>query len=149
MTTRSQIIESARRLKGTPFHHQARVPHHGIDCAGLLTETVRPLWPSVVDRTDYARTPDPIVLMQTLADNGLSEIPLSSILPADVLVFWIPPRKGIPQHLAIVSHNGKMIHCVDVRRNGRRVGGVAEVSFNERWRRRVVMAMRFEGIEDG
>jgi NlpC/P60 family putative phage cell wall peptidase len=40
MTTREQIVASARSWLGTPYHHQASVRGVGCDCLGLI----RGLW---------------------------------------------------------------------------------------------------------
>lgn len=114
------IATAARGWLGTRFHHQGRVkrtPAHagGVDCLGLLVGVARelnlhsrqgvPL--ACCDETHYPHQPDSLKLQARLAEL-LYTIPASDIAPGDILLLAVD---GNPQHLAIVSENGHMIHA--------------------------------------
>jgi len=41
MDERRAVVEAARKWIGTPYHHNAMVPHAGIDCATLLVASFK------------------------------------------------------------------------------------------------------------
>jgi cell wall-associated NlpC family hydrolase len=139
--TRQDVIDRAREMLGTPFHHQGRVPGIGVDCAGLLKVTFSKLGRRVVDRTDYERNPDGETLMSTLLANDLVRISQKDEKPADVVVFWINRHTKAPQHVAFKTDRG-LLHCVCEEPKTKHPGKVVETSFDDRWRRRVVATLR-------
>ncbi len=156
--SRTEIIAEAREWVGTRFHHQGRLKagdrssagkhKGGCDCIGLIMGVARKL--NLTDKngiplnrydcTDYSREPDGNFLREMLSQH-LTEIPLSDIKPADILLFRFVDN---PQHVGIVSnylhsaqksskqHNLGIIHCyVQARR-------VVEHLLDENWQKRIV-----------
>jgi cell wall-associated NlpC family hydrolase len=64
--TRDQVISEARSWIGTPWRHQGRSRKRGVDCIGLLVVVARSFGLNVEDRTDYARDPTALHLLEHL-----------------------------------------------------------------------------------
>lgn len=137
--SRDIIIAEARSWIGTPYRHQASCKGVGCDCLGFL----RGVWREVVGAepelpppysADWAEASHAETLAEA-ARRHLTEIPLDTIAPGDVLLFrW---RKHHPaKHCAILTAPDRMIHAHDG-------AAVAEVYFASWWRRRLAYAFRF------
>lgn len=109
---------------GTPFHHQGRVPGHGVDCVGLVILSFAAAGHEFKDYTAYGRHPNPRQLMEQLSSNGLVRIPSLEHEEGDVLLFQY--RLNMPQHMAIATDVG-MIHA------WRTAGKVYEHPMNDLW----------------
>ena len=113
MTQRTQIVEAARQWIDTPFHHQARLKHVGVDCVGLVIGVARELElvPQDLDVMGYPRTPDGTSLMSTMHQH-MREIDRAVMQPGDVIVVSFDKD---PQHLCILGdyrHGGlSIIHA--------------------------------------
>lgn len=113
MTSRPQIVEAAREWIDTPFHHQARLKHVGVDCVGLVIGVARELAlvPPDLDVLGYPRTPDGTSLMATMRQH-MRETDRAAMQPGDVIVVSFDKD---PQHLAILGdyrHGGlSIIHA--------------------------------------
>ena len=113
MIPRTQIVEAARQWIDTPFHHQARLKHVGVDCVGLVIGVARELElvPQDLDVLGYPRTPDGTSLMATMRQH-MAEIDRAVMQPGDVIVVSFDKD---PQHLAILGdyrHGGlSIIHA--------------------------------------
>lgn len=113
MTTRTQIVECARSFLGTPFHHQARLKHVGVDCIGLVIGVAREL--NLIapdfDIHAYPRIPDGTTLLDTACQH-MTEIDKSTAQPGDVVVISFGL---LPQHFGIFGdyrHGGlSIIHA--------------------------------------
>lgn len=131
MITAADLVETARSMLGTPFHHQGRLPGVGLDCAGLLVCTLRALGLAVEDVRGYPRQPDgrllDLVERQTLP---------GAVEPGAVLVIRF---RGEPHHLAWCEGEG-IIHALST------VGRVTRHPLDERWRRLIVAARRVRGV---
>lgn len=139
MTSRQAIVAAAREALGTPFHHQGRVVGVGIDCVGLLVHVADRLGLPREDVAVYSMTPKGRQLEKILAFS-LEQIDPAVATAGDVLCFWIR-RVGRPQHVAILSDGGKMIHTfADVRK-------VVEHDFAPPWPGRVSSAWRYPGVD--
>ena len=100
IASREQVVSAARGLLNTPFHHQARAPGVGIDCAGLLIVVCWQLGlkPRTFDVKGYGPIPDGS--LKRYCDEHMLRIPQSAMQPGDaILVAW---QGGDPQHLGIV-----------------------------------------------
>jgi len=113
MTTRTQVVECARSFLGTPFHHQARLKHVGVDCIGLVIGVAREL--NLIapdfDIQAYPRIPDGTTLLDT-ARQHMTEIDKSTVQPGDVVVISFGL---LPQHFGFFGdyrHGGlSIIHA--------------------------------------
>jgi cell wall-associated NlpC family hydrolase len=138
MVTRKDIVDKAREFIETPFHHQGRLKHIGIDCVGLIYCVAKELGIKIHDKTDYGRAPRPDVLLTEIR-KSLDEISIEEANIGDIFIFWIK-RKSWPQHVAIISDYG-MIHAyADIKK-------VVEHVIDEKWTDKIKAAFRYRGIE--
>jgi len=111
MTTRTDIVASARTWVGTAFHHQARLKGVGVDCIGVVIGVARELGLVApgFDVLAYPRVPDGRDLMDLAA---LHMTRTTEMRAGDVVVIRFG---GDPQHFGILSdyrHGGlSMIHA--------------------------------------
>lgn len=132
--TRQQIIDAARSYLGCRYHHQGRT-RAGIDCAGLLVCVARDVGISTEgDQGGYSRTPDGQSLKQALDAFGS---PITAFQPGDFLLMRFDAQ---PQHIAIVTDVGIIHSYLSARR-------VVEHGLSDDWRRRIVAAYAFPGVE--
>lgn len=109
----SEIVQSARELLGTPFHHQGRISGVGVDCVGLVILVARKLGyvPSDFDFTGYPRYPDGKVLIEQLGLH-LIEIAKPNMQIGDIVCVAFDKH---PQHVGIIGdyrHGGfSIIHA--------------------------------------
>ena len=82
---RHLIPDEARKWLGTPYKHQGRKIGVGVDCLGLLSETLKSLGATVKDRADYSRYPSQNLLVSGLAEQ-LTEIPIDQADTGDIFV---------------------------------------------------------------
>lgn len=140
MAKRADIIREARTWLKTPYRHQGRLKGIACDCAGLIIKVpvACGLYTSGFDIDGYSRFPDPPLMKQFL-DRYMDRVTPAEPSGGDVL--WLRPRR-IPQHCAIYTFEGTIIHAIDLQR------GVTEHRLDERWRRAISAVYRYQGIED-
>lgn len=130
-----EVIAAARACIGTPFRHQGRLPGVGLDCAGLGIVAAKAAGIEIKDFAGYPRTPFDGMLKKMFDEqNGLQKIGINDAAPGDVLLMRI---SSAPQHVAILSHNGFMIHAYQG------VGKAVEQRIDDVWRSRIVAVYRF------
>lgn len=141
MITGQDVVDAAREMKGTPFHHQGRSPGLGIDCIGLLVAVAKSLGIEHQDSTQYGRDPSPAELRAGLENSGLVEVATEDARVGDVLVFWIR-RADKPKHVGILTGYLKagLIHTYAD------VGSVVEHVLDDFWRKRICGAWRYPGV---
>ena len=132
MTTRQDIVTTAREYLGVRWHHQGR-NCAGIDCIGLVIAVTQRLGLSDFDTADYGRIPDGARLRAGL-DLQLDRVAVWQ--PGDVLLMRFEQN---PQHVAIVTDIG-IIHAHVMMRK------VVEHGLDDTWRKRIVGAYSFRGI---
>lgn len=116
MIARADVVAAARSWIDTPYQHQARVKHVGVDCAGLIIGVAREL--GIVqpdfDVTGYARQPDGTSLL-AWCDQSMTPVARHQMQPGDVVVVAFDAAPG---HLGIVgnyAHGGlSIIHSLGV-----------------------------------
>lgn len=126
------FLGAAKAALGTAFHHQGRSAGVGLDCIGLVVVALKATGIEVRDRSDYARRPDGKSLVAALEEHGA--VRQEDMQAGDVLVFQYDHQ---PQHVAIVSREGMMIHSFAP------AGKVVETSIGGYWRRRLIAIYRF------
>lgn len=136
MARRADIVAEARRWIGTPFRHQGRVLGVGVDCAGLVIGVAHALGLSSFDYTQYGREPANGLLLD-ICERHLNRMPLLDARPGDIYAMRFGAE---PQHLAIVSDYG-IIHAYAP------AGKCVEHRMDDVWRRRIVRAYRYRGVE--
>jgi NlpC/P60 family putative phage cell wall peptidase len=130
--TREQILTEARSWVGTPWHHQGRLKHVGVDCVGLIVGVASALGLRFEDATDYQRFPDGVTLAKELARQLIS---VTEPLPGDVMLFRV---SRLPQHVAFCSPLG-VIHA----HQGAKT--VVETALSQAWRSRLIGVYSFPG----
>jgi len=131
------IINRARELVGTSFHHQGRQPFVGLDCAGLVIDAHRHCGYEITDLMGYGRLPNPRQMRNALAGSGL-RVRLSERRPGDVLWFRVA---GDPRHLAVYTGE-TMIHAYY------HSGRVVENTLTRLWLDGAVAVYRHPGLVD-
>lgn len=92
------MIAFARECIGTPFAHQARIPHVGLDCAGLVVLSVRAAGGEIKDQTNYSRIPDGS--FKVAIEEHCDKIGFEDLRPGDFVTFKFEKRH---QHIGIIS----------------------------------------------
>ncbi len=138
--TREQVIDAARSMLGTPFHHQGRAPGVGVDCIGLFVCISRVLGVDPHDYVQYGREPDPDMLL-THIRKGMVEIPIPSAQRGDGLLLWWEKKR--PQHFVLKSGSETIIHSLERKR---RRGKVEEIRMPSEWWRQIHSAWRFKDL---
>lgn len=128
----ARLIGAARACLGTPFHHQGRRPHVGLDCIGLIVVALGAIGFQTRDRTDYARRPDGASLLAAIEAHGGRKV--ETLQAGDILVFRYG---GQPQHVALATGPDSLIHAFAP------AGRVVETRLGGYWRRRLVAVYRF------
>lgn len=141
MTTRREIVETAREELGTRFHHVGRLPGVALDCVGLAIATAHKLGLDYHDIDSYPRIPDGKTLTEELA-KCTEPVGIEDVQPGDMIVFWCDPRTKHPQHLGIVTQVDpiRIIHTWEQARR------VCETDLGF-WAGRICYARRYKGIE--
>lgn len=143
VVTRAALLEEARSWIGTPYRHQASVKGVGCDCLGL----VRGVWRGCLGAEpelpppyapDWAEAGG-LETLQQAALRHLRSLPSAEFAAGDVLLFRY--RDGcLAKHVAIASAADRMIHAHD--------GAlVCEIAITPWWRRRLVQAFSFPGVQ--
>lgn len=136
--TRAAIIAAARECLDTPFAHQGRILNRALDCAGVAVHAARSVGLEVAEPAAYSRLPNAAMLEWWLDQQPfLERASLADMQPADLLLMRF---KGEPQHLAVFTGD-TIVHAYQA------VGRVVEHGLDAKWRRRIVRAYRFHGLE--
>lgn len=101
---RAMFVHYARRWIGTPFHHGARQPGVGVDCAQLIIAAA--LEAGIIDQEPPGLRYGPRLLMPRTVSEllGRSMARTEHAQPGDV--YQIAVRARLPIHLAIVTDLG-------------------------------------------
>jgi NlpC/P60 family putative phage cell wall peptidase len=138
---RTAIVAEARKWIDTPYHHQAMVREHGVDCLGLIRGVYIGLYgndPEIPPpySPDWGES-DERELMFAAAREHLIERPEKTWELGDVLLFRLKPTVAA-KHCAIVSNDDMMIHAYSEI-------GVVETSIGSWWSRHVAGVFTFPG----
>lgn len=151
MTTRADVVREAREWLGTRFHHQAAVKGVGCDCVGLaggvglklgLYQPADLLLPEAQQFKAYGKRPSNGILKRGF-DLFADPISINDMQPGDIILMCIETE---PQHVAILSDwQGRlgMIHSYAQLK----LRKVVEHGIDETWRKRIVCAYQYRGIE--
>jgi cell wall-associated NlpC family hydrolase len=132
----AQIVEEARSMIGTKFRHGGR-SRISVDCAGLVAVVAQSLGFEFSDEPRYSRIPRNGELKKHLDRTFIQDG--KNISLGSVLLFWMDPNTEEPQHVAIASEKGKMIHAYAPSRK------VVEVDVESYWLRRLCCSYRWPG----
>jgi cell wall-associated NlpC family hydrolase len=139
MTTRQQIIDFARTLVETRFHHQGRLPGVGLDCIGVIACTAQHFGLTFHDLPGYPARPDGVTLLREF-DKCLTRIKHSEVQPGDVLTFWCE-TPGMVQHAALATDRGIIHAHIKYRR-------VVEHAMDTEWQSKLSICFRYPGVTD-
>ena len=137
--TRDELINSARSYLGTPFHHQGRLPHVGLDCAGLVVCAASENGYAVDDVRGYANIPSQGLFTQSVMGH-CDKINIDELQAGDLCMFAFTSE---PQHIAIVSSVEplKIIHAY------LQVNKVVENNLDGFWLKKLRGCYRLKGVE--
>ena len=113
--TRADVVRVARSYLGTPFHHAARAPGMGLDCAGVIICVMRELALCApdFDVPPYIPTPDGVSML-ALCEQHMRIVPRAQMQPGDALVLI---TDKYPQHLGILGDDPRgglsLIHAAN------------------------------------
>lgn len=130
-----RIVDAARECLGTPWVHQARVRGEGLDCVGLLVDSVNRAGGAVHDVANYPRQSGGGHWLLAQLRLQFDPVARDALRLGDVLAFqWAVA----PWHVGIVSSLEPlaMIH------SWVQVGACVEMKLNDVWRRRIHSAWR-------
>lgn len=134
MYDRDTIVATARQLIGVRYRHRG-CSLAGVDCLGVLLWTAQQLGVAT-PAVDYTRNPSGRRMVRLLREY-LQAIRPSEALPGDVLHLAYGP---MPQHLAIVTAPGRILHADSA------VGHVVEHALVDPWPARVRGAYCLPGV---
>lgn len=96
----------------------------------------------VIDAIGYSRHADGSLLI--ILDKNCDRIDVGEAGAGDLLVFWFDRGTREPQHCAILTADGTIIHAYD--RKG--IRKVVEMTLDKRWKKRIAAAYRIRGLTD-
>lgn len=97
-TKRTKFVEAAVSYIGTPFVHQGRIPHLGLDCAGLIICAAIEAGYDINAPFVYGRRPRPQEMLNQLVK--YCDITVDDGSPG--LIHWQRPRTSLrPAHYSI------------------------------------------------
>lgn len=142
MTIHEQVVEEARKWKGTPFKHQGRKPGIGCDCVGLLIGIAGSVL-GVRDTFDYqyGRDPNNWAIKKELDSSPVlfCKEDKHDIAVGDIAIFHLGKHQ-IPHHVGIISDYSDIsfgiIHCYQ------NIGRVVEHRMNDVWKKRIMYLYR-------
>lgn len=141
MATRAEIIAEAMSWKGTPWTHQGRLKHVGVDCAGIVLGVGLACGclpdDGSADIKGYGRQPDPIKMKGAL-DALFIRVLKDGRRPGDIA--WMRAVDHA-QHLGILTSRNTMIQAVNYR-------NVEEAPIEVAIETRIVAIYRYQNIED-
>lgn len=137
--TRSDVVESARRLEGTPFRHQGR-SDLGLDCVGLVILVGRRLGLIDYDVTAYAKRTNGHEFMSHFRRAGLLERPWRERRQGDIVLMH---DCFFPCHTAIMTEvePDRIIHAFAQRRK------VVEEPYTDHWHKRLIGCFSYPGLD--
>lgn len=133
--TREKIAEVALGLINVPYRHQGRNPKFGLDCGGLVIETMRQLDLDPIDVPNYSDSirgndlTNRLDVNLNIKDNLTPEI-------GDIILFWLK-NPEVPRHLGIYVHDNKFIHVTTPVAKGDCNGKVFYSYLNDKWLQRI------------
>lgn len=140
--TREKVVAVTRSWLGTPYHHQAMVKKHGVDCLGLVRGVYIELYGDDPEQPppyspDWGEA-DGRELMLAAASKHLVPIESRQWAIGDVLLFRL--KAGVSaKHCAIVTGDDLMTHAYSQI-------GVVETSIGSWWSRHVAAVFSFPGV---
>lgn len=141
--TARQLIAEARKLIGTPWHHQGR-NRYGVDCVGMVLLAFRnagidyAALVGIEDTARYGRRP-PIDIERALPRYCAERI--AQPIPGALIFFqWEP--ENLPRHQGIATERGTFVHA-----NATGVAKrVVETPWRDPWRRRTHSVWKLHGV---
>lgn len=142
MTSRTTIIEEARRYLNVPWRHQGRTKH-GIDCAGLVLLVGRKLglMPENYDVHGYGRRPNEFSFINAFREN-MDERPLDDAKPGDAVTFVDGPY---PCHVGILTEKNGARYFIHAYAGSRKT---IEQPFDGVWLAKATHCFAYRGVED-
>ena len=133
------FVNTARSYLRSPFHHQGRLPHVGLDCAGVVVCAASANGYEVEDVKGYANIPSQGLFMKSVKKH-CDVVNIKDAQIGDLCMFAFVSE---PQHIAIISSVEplKIIHAY------LQVNEVVENNLDQVWLNRLRGCFRLRGIE--
>lgn len=117
MTSREQIITTARDWIGVRWQHQGRSRIEGVDCVGLLVVVAQSLGLPVTDVRNYRRRQTGRELLKIL-DDQLKKTPLEGWKIGDIGVF---KESSFPIHVGVLNAGDEGLSVIHAHARRRQV----------------------------
>jgi cell wall-associated NlpC family hydrolase len=128
--TKDAIVDAARSVVGTPYHHQGRIPEIGLDCVGVIVIYARCFGLELKDPANYSFRPKLETCLEYLTLNNIKKVESPEF--GDILLFH--KRRVIPPHFAIHLKD-TIVHCPSVFVEERGIKSkVVEAVYSEKWK---------------
>ena len=108
----ARVVDEARKLLGTPWHHQGRVAGMGLDCVGVVIIAGKRAGAALEDVHGYRLPCDSTHLIDEIerqTDKVGTYIEQSE--PGDLAVFWTT-RPDRPKHFGVITSPLTMVTIV-------------------------------------
>lgn len=128
---RSAVIEHARSYIGTRWKHQGRT-REGVDCVGLIVNSMIANGKPVDDFTGYTRRPSSDKFLTYFLDRGGVYTKKQNVAEGDILIF---SEKSYPCHVGFYSIKNGNPHLLHAHLPKRKV---VEEPFAEIWHKKLV-----------
>lgn len=118
----------AKSFINTPYVHQGRTPHSGLDCIGLITESYRYAGVNIDDLPlNYSHIPRPQTIMSNIV-RYCHQVTFDSMQLGDIIVMRLRTH---PQHLCLYVGENKIVHSY------MSVGGVVEHELTKNYTKKI------------
>ncbi len=143
---RLDVVISARRCVGTPFQHGGRLIGFGLDCLGMIFETLKGCnYPGLEVVLSDKRVHNYRSIPKGELYAGLNKYctrkPPSEARPGDILIQWVGDNQ---QHVMFFTERGTVIHATDKQP----WMAVVEQRLLPSWKRNIINAFELPGITD-
>lgn len=140
------VIKVALTYVNTPYHHLGRLKGVGIDCAGVIVETMKELGlDTSFDMKAYQRVADGLKLAQ-LCHNYAIMKPIKDghydFEDGDIILFNFV---GNPQHLGFYYNNNGMDYFIHAY-NDPLVNKVIKQRLDSKWKKRISGVFKIKGV---
>jgi cell wall-associated NlpC family hydrolase len=117
------FVSKALEKVGVPWVHQGRNSQYGLDCIGLIVNSMAEAGFEVWDDATYRRRGDAGLLTRWLGDHAYPVIDWSTRQTGDILVFGVD---GLPYHAGILVEGKRtqILHAHQKRASGDYGGNV-------------------------
>ena len=108
--TRKQFVNQSLSYLGTPWRHTGRVINEGIDCVGLIIQSLNDLGQNIPDDSDYSLN-DEFVKLVKILNTYCTKLDGWDFTPGNIILFR---GRDIYNHVGIMVDDTEFIHAYSV-----------------------------------